>query len=65
MLTIDECSKVIKQAADRCGGEEELARRLGVPSKHVRRWVEGEALPPLAMFFTAQVIARRSGTTQK
>lgn len=43
-------SRVIREAAERLGGEGRLAALLGVPGAQVSRWASGEEEAPLEAF---------------
>jgi hypothetical protein len=41
---------VLRKAASVCGGDETLSRILNVSRAELRRWMEGKAAAPLALF---------------
>lgn len=51
-------AKAVREAAAALGGEEALAKQLGVPRTEVQLWVEGKSVPPLRQFFIALLLAR-------
>ena len=46
-------AEALRAAVDILGGEQELAKRLGVDAKELHAWVEGRATPPLGAFLDA------------
>lgn len=46
-------TRVLHRACQKLGGVEQLARFLNVPTATVYRWLEGEAVPPTAVFLKA------------
>lgn len=46
-------TRVLHRACQKLGGVEQLARLLNVPAATVYRWLEGESVPPTAVFLRA------------
>jgi hypothetical protein len=46
-------TRVLHRACQKLGGVEPLARFLKVPTAAVYRWLEGEGVPPAAVFLKA------------
>jgi hypothetical protein len=46
-------TRVLHRACQKLGGVEQLARLLSVPAATVYRWLEGESVPPTAVFLKA------------
>jgi hypothetical protein len=46
-------TRVLHRACQKLGGVEQLARFLRVPAATVYRWLEGESVPPSAVFLKA------------
>jgi transcriptional regulator with XRE-family HTH domain len=46
-------TRVLHRACQKLGGVEQLARFLNVPAATVYRWLEGESVPPTAVFLKA------------
>ena len=46
-------ARVLHRACQKLGGVEQLARFLNVPAAAVYRWLEGESVPPTAVFLKA------------
>jgi len=46
-------TRVLHRACQKLGGVEQLARLLNVPAATVYRWLEGESVPPTAVFLKA------------
>ena len=53
MGTRDTCQRTLLQACVAAGGEEELARRLGVPVATVVDWLLSDRIVPVEMFLKA------------
>jgi DNA-binding transcriptional regulator YiaG len=51
----------MRQAAIKCGGEEELARRLDVAVEELREWTQGVSVPPIGKVFVAFVLSVNCG----
>ena len=47
------CTRTLLKAAEVLGGEQQLARRLGVSLSALQEWMRGEQAPPLAVFTQA------------
>lgn len=50
-------TRTLHRACENVGKAEELARRLGVPTASLLRWMEGVENPPVDVFFAAVDIA--------
>jgi hypothetical protein len=46
-------SRTFQKAAELCGGQPKLARRLRVPLADLAKWIAGDAAPPLPIFLKA------------
>jgi hypothetical protein len=57
-------TRVLHRACQALGGVEQLARFLRVPAATVYRWLEGESVPPTAVFLKAVDIVMPEWTDQ-
>ena len=46
-------SRTLRRAAELIGGEQELARRLGVFPSHLAAWLAATTTPPIEVFLKA------------
>jgi hypothetical protein len=56
-------ARALRRAAEILGGIDELAKFLHVPSFVLKRWVQGNAVPPLGVFLKAVDLIGEHKTT--